>query len=206
MSIPWQSFEEYLSSMRSGYRRQILATLRARERERLRIRVVDHFGDECPRVVALYEQVMDRAQFQLERLNLAFFRNIATYLPGSAGAILVERDDELLAAAVLLRSPRLLTFFMAGIEYGRNRACSAYLNLVAEIVAEAIRSRVEGLELGQTSPELKARLGAVAVPRYLYLRCPSPLAHAVLRSASGMLFPAAPVPRRRVFRPPAVAA
>jgi predicted N-acyltransferase len=200
MDVPWPTFDAYLAGMRAGYRRQAQATLRARDRSGLRVRRVDDYASECARIFALYEQVIDRAEFRLERLNLAFFGNLTTYLPERTTAVLVEQDDHLVAAAILLRAPHVLTFFMTGIDYSRNRGCSAYLNLVLEIVAEAIRTSVPAVELGQTSAALKSRLGARAEARHLYFRCPSSLSHAAFRSTSTVLFPRMIPPVRRVFR------
>jgi hypothetical protein len=199
LPMTWHSFDEYLADMRAGYRRQVQLLLRARARSGLRIRRVEAYGPECHRIFPLYEQVIDQAEFRLERLNLQFFENLARYLPDRTNALLVEREDRLLAVAILLRSPDRLTFFMAGIDYARNRECSAYLNLVLEVVAEATRTGVRTLELGQTSPALKARLGARAEARHLYFRCPSIIGHAAFRSTASVLFPLADAPRRRVF-------
>jgi hypothetical protein len=200
LPIAWRSFDEYLADMRAGYRRQAQLLLRARARARLRIRRVDAYERECHRIFPLYEQVIDQAEFRLERLNLRFFENLARYLPNRTAAIMVEREDRLLAVAIMLRTPNELTFLMAGIDYARNRECSAYLNLVLEIVAEAIRTGAGSLELGQTSPALKARLGARAEARHIYFRCPSRMGHTAFRSTASALFPLADSPRRRVFR------
>lgn len=202
MTVPWGSFDEYLAGMRAGYRRQVRMTHRLAREAGLRVRRVADYGAECGRIYLLYSQVMDRAEFQLERLNEAFFRNLNEYLGPRSDAILIERDEELLAAAILLRSPRRLTFFMAGIEYASNRESGAYLRLVTEVVAEAIRSGASFLEMGQTSPWLKTRLGARAEDRYIYFRCPSPSAHAVFERTATLLFPPSRAPRRRVFRRP----
>jgi predicted N-acyltransferase len=200
LDIPWPTFDAYLAGMRAGYRRQALATLRARDSSGLRVRRVADYASQCPGIFALYEQVISRAEFRLERLNLPFFRHLAAYLADSTSAVLVEQDDRLVAAAILLRSPNVLTFFMTGIDYSRNRGCSAYLNLVLEIIAEAIRTRASAVELGQTSGALKSRLGARAEARHLYFRCPSTLSHAAFRSTSSVLFPRIVPPVRRVFR------
>jgi hypothetical protein len=206
MVVPWASFDEYLDDMRAGYRRQVLACRQVARREGLTIRRVDDYEADCRRFFALYEQVMDRAQFQLERLNLAFFRNLPRELPGHTSAIFIERDGDMLAGAILLHTDERLTFFMAGIDYGPNRRCAAYLNLVAEVVAEAIRRRVGVLELGQTSAELKSRLGAASEDRFIYFRCPSRSAHIAFRSTAGVFFPATRPPRRRVFHEPSMTA
>jgi len=200
LALGWRDFDGYVAAMRAGYRRQVRATLRARERERVTVRVCDDWLAECPRIFALYEQVMDRAPFQLERLNLAFFQKLATVLRGGTRAILIEREDRALAAGVMLFSPRLATWLLAGIDYAVNLEAQAYLNLALEVVRLAIGSGAAALEMGQTSYDLKGRLGAAAAPRTILLRYRSAVGQALLRAASGTLFPAAEVRTRRVFR------
>ena len=186
--------------MRAGYRRQILASLRARDRMGLTVRLLRDWEVQAARIFPLYEQVMEHAPFQLERLNLAFFQYLATDLGDQTSAILVERDGALLAAAVLLQSRNTLNFLLAGIDYAHHRQCQAYLTLVAEIVAQAIRHGATRLDLGQTTYELKGRLGAETSPRWVYVKCPKPAVHLMLRSASGALFPTVSLPPRRVFK------
>ena len=200
LAIAWHTFEEYLGAMRAGYRRQILANLKARESLGLTVRLVPAWEAQAVRIFPLYEQVMDRAPFQLERLNLAFFQHLAADLGDQTSAILVERGGALLAAAVLLHAPGALTFLLAGIDYAHHRQCQAYLTLVTEVVAEAIRQGATRLELGQTTYDLKGRLGAEMSARWLYIKCPNPAVHLTLRAASKALFPTISPPPRRVFR------
>jgi hypothetical protein len=75
-----------------------------------------------------------------------------------------------------------------------------YENLVTEVVREAINSGATHLEMGQTSAPLKSRLGAVASPRWIFLRHRSGAWHRALRALSPLLFPSAAVIERRVFR------
>jgi uncharacterized protein len=198
--LPWTSFEEYLAGMRAGYRRQVTASLRARERLGITCRTLERFGGECGRIFDLYGQVIDRAEFQLERLNLAFFERLAANLPGESSALLVEREGELLAAAVLLRAAGTVTFLLAGIDYARAAENASYVHLVTEVVAEAIRSGAHTLEMGQTSYALKQRLGACVEPRRLFLRCRGALLHRGFAAVSGALFPETRSPDRSVFR------
>jgi len=200
LTIPWSSFDEYLAAMRAGYRRQVRASLRARAALGLEVRVLENFGPESPRIFGLYEQVMDRAEFQLERLNLAFFDELNARLGSQSGAVLLERHGTVAAAAVLLYAPRLVTFLLAGIDYAHNRAFQAYPNLVTEVVAEAIRCRAAALEMGQTSYDLKLRFGAVTSRRDIYLKCLGRVSHTLLRAVAPALFPVARPPARRVHR------
>ena len=200
MALPWNSFADYVAGMRTGYRRQVTVTLRAGRRAGFRTRICPDPALEWEQFFPLYEQVMDRARFQLERLNLAFFRNLARYLPGATRMIAIERGDDLVAAAVLLETPGLTTFFMTGIDYERNRPGEAYPNLVTAVVEEAIRAGTGQLELGQTSGALKSRLGAKPEERFIYFRYRTRWAHALFRAAAPLLFPASPGEARRVFR------
>jgi predicted N-acyltransferase len=200
MLIPWHTFEEYLLSMRAGYRRQLMATLRRRVEAGLRVRVREDFGTDCARIYRLYEEVMDRAEFQLERLNLPFFEGLNINLGRQSRAILLERRGELLAAAVMLFTPRAATLLLVGIDYEQNREYHSYFNIVIEAIREAINAGVEVLELGQTSYDLKGRLGGATAQRYVYLKHRNRWLNSMLRTASGLLFPSTTISRRRVFK------
>ncbi len=200
LEVAWRSFEEYVGAMRAGYRRQLLASLRARETLGLSVRRVTAWEAEAARIFPLYEQVMDRAPFQLERLNLAFFEHLAADLGGETSALLVERDGALLAAAILLHAPGASTFLLAGIDYAHHPRSQAYSTLVVELVAEAIRRGASRLELGQTTYDLKGRLGAATSARSLCVRCPNRALHLALRAGSRALFPRTSPRPRRVFK------
>jgi hypothetical protein len=199
LAVRWRSFDDYLASMRSGYRRQLRGTLAASAQAALAVRTVRDFDAECPRLFALYEQVMDRAEFQLERLNLAFFVGLNAAFGDDSQAILVERGGQLAATAIMLMAPREATFLIAGIDYAQ-RDSGAYLRLVTEVVAHAIAAGASALEMGQTSYDLKRRLGARPVSRSMYVRHRSASMHWLLRAGAPSLFPSHSIPERRVFR------
>ncbi|HYY55728.1 MAG TPA: GNAT family N-acetyltransferase [Pyrinomonadaceae bacterium] len=203
MAIRWRSFEDYASSMRAGYRRQLTATLRVRREAGLSVRVMRDFGAECARIHRLYLAVMDRAEFQLERLNLHFFEELNVNLGADSRAILLERDGELLSAAVMLFTRRVATFLLVGIDYDHNRTYHSYFNIVIEVIREAINAGVERLELGQTSYDLKGRLGGLPTERHIYLKHRNRLLNPIFRTASGLLFSTLTPPQRRVFKPSA---
>jgi hypothetical protein len=194
------SFPGYLREMTAGYRRQVRATLRARDAAGLTFRRVGSFAAEGGAIHALYSQVIERAQHRLETLNRAFIDRLDTDLGQQSQAFFLERHGQPLAVAVMLYGGTLATFLLAGLDYAADRRWQVYPNLVLEVVREAIDSGASRLEMGQTSYPLKTRLGAAAVPRFLYLRHRNPLGDLLLRGASGILFPDYECPHRRVFR------
>lgn len=200
LRLRWSDFDTYLSSLRATYRRQIIASLRQRTRARLDVRVVRDFSDEVPAIFSLYEQVINRAEHRLERLNKPFFEGLNKNLGERSAAVIVESESRIVAAAVVLNSGASAVFLLAGIDYAQNRACHGYPILVTEVLRAAIRSGASHLEMGQTSYELKGRLGAEKSARWLFLRHRAKPVHALIKATSGMLFPATHDPDRRVFR------
>jgi hypothetical protein len=160
---------------------------------------VEDFPAEGPEIFRLYELVMDRAPYQLERLNLAFFERLASVLRQRVRALVVERGTQVLGAAILLVGRTSTAFLLAGLDYDAPAAWRVYPNLVLEVVRVAIEEGSQRVVLGQTSYALKGRLGGIASPRHLFLRARRPWANVLLRRAAPALFPQVRVLERRVF-------
>ena len=204
MPVVWQSFADYLKSMKAGYRRQIHATLAAGQRSELRAESVCCFAQESGRIHDLYLQVMQRARYQLETLPRPFFDRLNSELGNQSSAILIRRADRLLAAGILLQTTNVTTFLLTGLDYKADPSWQVYPNLMLEIISAAIKNRSTRLELGQTSMAMKSRFGAVESSRCFFLHCRIPSGQFLLRRCSTLLFPTHDFPQRRVFRDAAV--
>ncbi len=201
MPIAWPTFDAYVGSLRAGYRRQIRQTVAARQSSGMSTRVLEGSADWVPIFYPLYEQVIDRAQFRLERLGLEFFERLRATLGDDCALVVIERNGKVSAAALMLFSVGTATHLLTGLDYrGSSLNGQLYPSLMAEVVAEAIRRGASRLELGQTSDRLKSRMGAGAQPRYIYVHHRNGLAQLMLRAASAVLFPTQPPPVRHVFR------
>ncbi|MEE8526541.1 MAG: aminotransferase class I/II-fold pyridoxal phosphate-dependent enzyme, partial [Thermoanaerobaculia bacterium] len=200
LPLRWRSFDAYLADMRAGYRRQARLDRSTAQRLGLRVRRLADFGAESASLHRLYENVVDRTEYRLERLPRAFFENLNKGLADRASALLLERDDEVVAVAILLEAEDTMTFLLAGIDDRVNREHHCHPLLVSAVVAEAIRSGARNLELGQTAYGVKGRFGAETTPRWLYIRHRSPRWHRLLGLTSARLFPAHEITNRRVFR------
>jgi predicted N-acyltransferase len=200
MPITWCDYQDYLSSLTTGYRHQITGTARRLDRSGVRIRQSEDFASLADQFVPLYEEVMDHAPFQLERLNRQYFELLFERLPDEAGLLVAETESAPAAALATLRSPGCLTSHFAGIDYGRRRETGAYVGLLQELVQIAIATGCRWVDLGQNSYYLKARMGARCTPLYVYLRHRRPLLNRLLALASPAIFPSTPLPSLNVFR------
>jgi len=202
-ALPFADMEELERSMRSGYRRQLHQTFRECREHQLTVRHIDDWEPLEDILFELYERVMDRAEYQLERLNRSFFSTLRLAFGDQANLITVEGPNgEVLAYAMMLHGQRRSTFLIAGIRYSAKSGLIAYRRAVTETVADALSHGARALEMGQTSYGIKTRLGAKDTSRYLYLRARSPMLHGVLNKLGGVLFPTHEIPPRRVFQKP----
>lgn len=201
LELPFDDMTDFDSAMRSGYRRQLHQTQRECEDNQLRVCCVDEWEGLEDVLFELYERVMDRAEYQMERLTPAFFRELRLAFERQVRVVTVEREGgEVLAYALMLHGKQRSTFLIAGIRYSARAGLAAYRTVVTETVASTLRHGACALEMGQTSYDIKTRLGAQPTARYLYLQHRSPLIHGLLRSVRGVLFPRRVIPPRRVFR------
>jgi len=215
LDMTWSSFAEYLQSMRHGYRRKIRQSLR-------KIGITDHGspmagsgnGDaDLPRLVVdrfcpenttrmheLYAEVMQRTTVKLEVLNRRFFERLAETMPQDLTWLCLQDKDGVQGAALLGKNGPRLNFLLVGFDYEHRDQYQTYFNLLNGIIAYGIEQRFESIDLGQTTYQIKQRLGGRAEPVYFYLRCLSPVIHFLLRCFSHVLFPPTRLTHRHVFR------
>jgi hypothetical protein len=200
LDLEWKDFKSYLSQLRAGYRRQVLAGLKKSKTLKLKVQLLDDLSPVLDRVFDLYSSVMDRAENQLERLNRDFFHLLNKYLPSESRVLTVQEGDRILSCAVLLSSAEVVTFLIAGIDYDLNRRTLSYVNLIHEILRFSLNMQAKHLHLGQTSYYIKRRLGARVEPLYIYLRHRNRILNKMLLTASPWLMPETNFQRLRVFR------
>ncbi|MFC1530257.1 GNAT family N-acetyltransferase [Gemmatimonadota bacterium] len=199
MPVTWRNHEEYLGSLRSGYRRQVHWAENRLQSNGIRLEVLGDYRDHLDEIFTLYEQVMDNAPFQLERLNREYFRLLPELMPEETAAIIATGDRGLEAALIVLLSPARTTSHFAGIRYETQKETCAYVCLLQELIRLAIERRSEQIDFGQNSYYLKGRLGAGTEPLFIYLRYRNRVMHALLSLISPLLFPDTEVPSLRVF-------
>jgi hypothetical protein len=187
-----RTWDGYLDSMRSDYRRRVRRILAGSDR--LTIRAVSCQGFSRQHH-DLYLQVWGRSDAKLEKLSLDFFR----HLPGDFRMITIDLDGRLVGWAIVLESAAGLDFFLGGIDYEHNLEQTVYRRLLVEIVRRGIESGAARIDLGQTAEVPKMRLGGVCLPRHMGFTHGNPILSFLLDGASGFLEYRRQVPTPHVF-------
>ena len=212
LPVRWSKYGDYLSQLRHGFRRQILASMKkfgsASERptgtsdSAASPRLVIGDGTICPPAVmhSLYMQVINHTVVKLEVLNAAFFDLLFSELRDDIRLLVITKDSEALAVAILCEYDKRLTFMFVGFDYSRRDEYALYLNILNEIVRHGIERRCIVIDLGQTSYWLKQRIGGEAERMFFFLRAENLVVHFVLKTLRKIIFPATKLPSPRVFR------
>lgn len=174
------TWNEYLDSMRSDYRRRVRKILAGSDRLTIGTAPCREFS---PEHLHLYLQVWGRSDAKLEKLNLDFFRN----LPRDFSMITADLDGRLVGWAIVLETAAGLDFFLGGVDYETNLEQTVYRRLLVEIVRKGIESGAARIDLGQTAEVPKMRLGGICRSRHMGYTHANPILRVLLDRASGFL-------------------
>jgi predicted N-acyltransferase len=202
MDVYWDSFTEFLDSMRHPYRRAIKLSLLKAGSERPKIyQSHESFYDSQPVWVLgditllsakdlfeMYLPVMDRTPTKLETLNLSFFENIQYRYKSKMEVLTIQHKGKIVSAGILIQHNQEITFMLVGRKHMRDDVHS-YFNLVYGIIELAISRGVQRINLGQTAYWVKQRVGGEPVDVYIYFKSRKKFINWILKRLNNVIFP-----------------
>ena len=157
LNIVWDSFEGYLSSMRSSYRnRYKKAFNRSADFE---IRLLPDNSEFSDELYLQYLEVYDSSRMKIERLSKNFF------MDNRFKILTASQNGKYKGFAQLFENGEELVFEFVGFDHTDNTRYDTYLRLLLEIVRYAIEHGFKTVDFGQTADDAKLKLGC----RYNYL-------------------------------------
>ncbi len=160
MEKSFNSFNEYLNSLRAPYRRRINKALIHRNDLLIRELSQDDFTYEH---YLLYKSVMERTANPLETLTIEYFKGYDAKLY----EFLDRNTSRILGFIQLKVIGGQLYFLFCGFNIEDNKEYDLYYNMLLKIIEEGIDLGVRRINFGQTSEESKLKLGCVEKDKYL---------------------------------------
>lgn len=159
----WNTFDEYLNSMRASYRRRINQALK--KGESITYELLPDNKDFTLEMYNLYEQVFNHSEYSLEKLTVDFFRN------DIAKTILLKINNKIEAFIQLIedRNNDMLIFEFCGYNYEIAHDYDIYYNMLSEITKYAIDNKFKYVQFGQTAYDAKLKFGAKMYYNYYLL-------------------------------------
>ncbi|MBL7844250.1 MAG: GNAT family N-acetyltransferase [Cyclobacteriaceae bacterium] len=203
MEVCWNSFSEYLESLRHPYRRVILKSLKksghklpfiypahkAPKDSQFPVLVLSNLTlTSAQNLYDMYLAVMERTPTKLETLNLEFFQQLQLKYAAKMELLTVQHKDEILSAGFLMQHNDELTFMLVGRKNAKDEADS-YFNLVYGIIELAIARKLRLINLGQTAYWVKQRIGGRSSDVHIYFKSKKPIINWLLKKLKRVIFP-----------------
>ena len=184
----FSSVDEYLTSLRSGYRRRInIAINNCQDIE------IKEINDNSIDVYDLYLNTYNKSNYKLEKLEKGFFEKIEAqklvFLKNNkpVGFVLIKQDND------------KLIFMLCGMDYQYDTT-DLYYYMLFNIIKYAIDHNCEIIDFGQTSEETKMKFGALLEEKYFYAHHTNPILNYIVNLGKNLLEYKYDFPEYRVFK------
>jgi len=157
----WESLDEYLDSIRSGYRYRYRKALKLGSV--LNKRILKSNEEFTKEMYGLYEQVYNNSDYKLEKLSYDFFKNDFSKI------VVFELNNLPVAFVQLIEDKDRLIFEFGGFNYQLNHQYDLYINMLLAIVQYGIENNFKVIDFGQTAEDAKMKLGCKMDNRYIWI-------------------------------------
>jgi predicted N-acyltransferase len=182
ISPRWRSFEDYLTSLNSKYRKTCRQIEKDVEADGCRVEELKDVERHADTLFELYMQTHRNARLRLVTLRPSFLPTLAARLGDEMRWTVVRRDEELLGFVTTVRDGDTAVGYYIGFDRAANAEIPIYFRLLQAVVDDAIRLGCRRLSLGRTALEPKARLGARPSPMRVWIRHRIPALNILVRA------------------------
>ena len=184
ISPKWRTYDDYLASLTSRYRKQAKDIAKEVSTAGLQVELLngpDEVARHAEALHALYLQTHYNARVRLVTLSPKFLPTLAAQLCKDMRCTILKRDDQLLGFVTTVRDRETAVGYYIGFDRKANAEVPIYFRLLQAVVDDAIQFGSTSLSLGRTALEPKARLGARPDPFRIWIRHRIPLLNVLVR-------------------------
>lgn len=157
----WTDFDAYKASLKSKYRVKVnkadqkstLLEVRSFEAED-----IDTYRNELQQ---LYSNITDRALFKTIDLDIETYRLLKIRFRESVLINTYWMENQMVGFATAFKVHNRLDAHFIGIDYTHNKELSIYPRILNDYVRLGIKMKVDEVNFGRTSSEIKSTLGAL---------------------------------------------
>jgi hypothetical protein len=161
LEVKWKSFPDYLSNLRSAYRRRYTQALT--KGSKIKIDILKDNKEFTPEMYRLYEEVFNSSQYFLEKLTLDFFKNDISKIA------CLKVDNKVKAFVQFIEDRDTLIFEFGGYNHIDAHTYDLYHNMLLFLVKYGIENGFKYINFGQTAYDAKLKLGCSVHNKYFLL-------------------------------------
>lgn len=166
----WTTFDDYLSAMSSKYRVRVR---RARKKAKGLVRrelELEEIAERQQFMFSLYREIATQSDFNAVALPENYFTNWKKNFPDQFRIWGYFLDDEMIGFSTAVYNHHELEAHFLGFEARYNRSHQLYLNILYDLVNEAIAAGSEIATFSRTALEIKSSIGAEAEELFCWMR------------------------------------
>ncbi len=192
LQIHWDTFDAYLTRLRSHYRYRMTKALE--KWQRVEITHLTDNQDFSGDMYQLYLDVHGRSDYKLEKLSIEFFRQFP------ADIYRFQIAGDLLGFIQLYQDSKRLIFMFTGIKYTRLKQYDIYLNILLWIIRKGISGGCDIVDLGQTGEAIKLKLGCQMEEKFIHVHHANKMLNKLIQIAMPLVSYKMPTTSFNVFR------
>jgi predicted N-acyltransferase len=194
----FKDLEDYSASLKTHYRRQVRVAASKLAANGVAVRILKGGAELCeiytPEVHALYDAMVDRSDFKVDRLPFRFFHELARRLADHVEVIVLSQHRRIVGFGWAVHDASTYHLMLVGIDDALKRELELYFNLLYTSLDRGLRKGVQRIEIGQTGDFFKSKLGCQANPRYIFSKGVGPVMATIARLTAPFLFVRTPPP------------
>lgn len=166
----WKTFEDYLASLHSKYRKNALRVVKDLEAAGCRLEPLTDLTKHSARLHELYLKVHDAAAVRPVTISPNYLTGLAETFGSDFRCTVARRGGEILGFVTTLKDGDEAIGYYIGFDRTKKDEMPLYFGLLQSTIADAIALGCRRLSLGRTALEPKAKLGALPVRTRIWLR------------------------------------
>ncbi len=183
ISPAWKSYDDYLASLTSSYRKTARKIAKDVEAAggRVECLTTNEIINNRAVIHDLYGKVHERQKLRLITLSPDFIPSLAAAFGDDFRCNVIRKDDETLGFVTTLKDGDTAVGYYIGFDSAANATMPVYFRLLQAVIEDALAMGCTRLSLGRTALEPKARLGAKAEPMSVWIRHRVPALNLIVR-------------------------
>ncbi|MFZ1704101.1 MAG: GNAT family N-acetyltransferase [Saprospiraceae bacterium] len=185
----WSKFEDYKEALKSKYR----VRYRKAKKDLEPIDKIEFTAEDIAQhketIYNLYLNVSNQAEFNSFLLHEHYFESVKESMGDQFTFLTYWKNNKMIGFSSTLQNGDYLHAHFLGYEKEANKHCQLYLNMLYDIVDQAIQHQLTHIDFSRTAIEIKSTVGAKDVPLYLYMKHMNPLWHNLIKPILKLVAP-----------------
>lgn len=166
----WSSFDDYLASLQSKYRKAAKTLRMKLEKAGCELVELERPEEHQERLHELYCAVWANADVRPVQFAPSYLTSLKGALGDDFSCLAIKQEDKILGFVTLLNNGDSAIGYILGFDREAAKGLPIYLRLLQAVVEQALSWGAERVSFGGTALEPKARLGAVPQEREVWAR------------------------------------